>query len=121
MDAADAVPLEEAVRRYPRLAGLQTLVDRRWLFITHRDENGRPVHLDGFLCWPGDVTDALSVHSETNAFGVRTLGDENDLVWQRTGTLADVVDGLLELPAPDAPNAPRLVIGRTAPLWTPGK
>jgi hypothetical protein len=30
-----------------------------------------------------------------------------------------VVEGLLELPAPDHPRAPRLVIGTAPGLWTP--
>lgn len=118
MDPADVVPIEEAVRRYPKLAGLQALVDRQWRFVSH-EKDGRPVHLDGFLCWPHEITDAISIHSETNAYGVRTTGDERDIVWTRTGSLDQVVDGLLELPAPGEPNAPRLVIGRSQPLWTP--
>lgn len=121
MDPADLVPADEAVRRYPRLRDLQTLVDLHWKFINHRDPDGKPLHLDGFLCWPdGSTTDALSVHSETNAFGVRTVGD-GDIVWKRTGTLTDVIEGLLELPAPGEPNAPRLVIANGSPLWTPGR
>lgn len=120
MDPADVIPADEAVRRYPRLRDVLTLMELDWKFISHEDTDGRPTHLDGFLCWPdGVTTDALSVHSETNAFGVRTLGTAGDIVWKRTGGLSEVIDGLLELPAPHEPNAPRLVIGNGSPLWTP--
>lgn len=121
MDPADVIPTDEAVRRYPRLRDLQTLMDLDWRFIHHEDPDGKPLHLDGFLCWPdGVTTDALSVHSETNAFGVRTIG-ESDIVWQLIGTLPDVIEGLLQLPAPHEPNAPHLVIANGSPLWTPNQ
>ena len=54
-----------------------------------------------------------------DANGLRTLSDEHGIVWERTGTLVDVVDGLFMLPAPDMPGAPRRVKGSSSGLWTP--
>ena len=118
MDPADVVPVEEAIRRYPRLAGLRAMVERGWKFFI-READGRLLQVDGFYCWPQDITDAIAIHSETNACGCRTHGDEHDIVWKQTGTVADVIDGLLELPAPGEPNAPHLVRGAAPRLWTP--
>lgn len=121
MNPEDVVPVEEAIRRYPGLASLRALVDRDWKFFTREASDGNLLQVDGFYCWPGEVTDAIAIHSETNAYGVRTFGDENDIVWKHIGTLTDVINGLLELPAPGESTAPRLVIGRTPTLWTPGQ
>ncbi|MFL6141751.1 MAG: hypothetical protein ACJ72N_07765 [Labedaea sp.] len=40
-------------------------------------------------------------------------------MWQREGGLVDVIDGLMELPAPNESGAPRLVRGTAPRLWTP--
>jgi hypothetical protein len=50
---------------------------------------------------------------------VRTDPD-GGLLWECEGTLSDVADGLIGLPPPGSPYAPRLVIG-SAPrdLWLP--
>ncbi|WP_156094458.1 hypothetical protein [Lentzea aerocolonigenes] len=50
---------------------------------------------------------------------MRTITDETGIVWQRTGTLREVVHGLLELPAPGTRNAPQLLVARAPGLWTP--
>lgn len=119
MNPEDVVPVEEAIRRYPKLASLRALADRGWKFFTREAGDGQLLQLDGFYCWPHEVTDAIAIYAETNAKGLRTLGDQNDIVWKRIGTVAEVIDGLLELPAPGLPNAPRLVKGSASKLWTP--
>lgn len=54
------------------------------------------------------------------ALGLRITGDDPPaLVWERTGTVAEVAHALLELPPPEARTAPTLVIGSAPRLWTP--
>lgn len=120
MDPTTIVPVAVARRRYPQLERLIDLIEARWLFMNQCDDIGQAVQIDGFRCWPDMVTDTICIRSDTDAKGCRTLGDEYDIVAEFTGTLDDVVNALLALPAPNAPNAPRLVKG-TAPrrLWTP--
>lgn len=120
MDPADVVPVAKALAAFPQLRGLQALADDGWRFLNHHADDGVVVQVDGFYCWPGNVTDALSVRSETDCIGLRTLDDENGIVWERTGTFDDVVTQLRQLPPPDDPTAPRHVTGR-GPLWTPNQ
>lgn len=54
------------------------------------------------------------VRYTTDAAALRTDHD-GGVVWQREGSLVEVVDGLLTLPPPSTPGAPRLVTA-THPL-----
>lgn len=121
MDPVELAPVAEALRAFPTLNGLQALADDGWRFINRKTADGVVFQIDGFYCWPGDVTDALTVRSETDALGVRTLDDENGIVWETAGTFDDVVSGLRQLPPPGDPAAPRRVKGRGPQLWTPGR
>ncbi|HEX9338260.1 MAG TPA: hypothetical protein VF892_20345, partial [Pseudonocardiaceae bacterium] len=98
---------------FPELAELITIRDAGWTFLPlRRDEAGRPDELDGFREWPGGWIDALRVRSGTDAMALRRApGGPMAIVWELAGSLSDVVAGLLALPAPDQPTAPR--------LWTP--
>jgi hypothetical protein len=109
---------EQAVALYPALADLIHLRDAGWKFMPI-EKDGHPVEHDGFRVWPDGWTDAIRIHSETNALGARVAPDEA-LVWHYTGTVAQVVAELLTLPAPGTVSAPRLVIGAAPQLWTPG-
>jgi hypothetical protein len=40
-------------------------------------------------------------------------------VWQITGTMIDTIDGLSQLPPPQSPFEPRLVLGTVGKLWVP--
>jgi hypothetical protein len=106
-----------AVARYPEL---QRLIDLRqcggWSF--------QPVQVDGHLelltgarVWPDGWSDAIAIRDrgDAKAFRCDPAGGE---VWGREGSLAEVIDGLLELPEPGQPGAPTLVKAR-AQLWTP--
>jgi hypothetical protein len=63
----------------------------------------------------------------SDAMAIRDVGDARayrcnatgDIVWTREGSLVEVIDALMNLPAPDAPGAPRLVIGPGPSLWKP--
>jgi hypothetical protein len=85
----------------------------RWQFVEIRSEAGHTTSLHGVRTWPDGSAEALGVLSSTDAQAVRT--DPNgEQVFFREGTLVEVIDALVELPAPGNPGAPRLVLpGRT--------
>jgi hypothetical protein len=124
---------EEAVERYPELAGLVLIRDAGWQFMHHHGASGEVTCIDGYYQWPGGQTDAIAIKNRTDVLAVRMTDDEPPgIVWQCADTLAAVVGELLSLPAPDDRLAPRLRLG-TAPhrtsrlgvpppatrLWTP--
>lgn len=107
-----------AIRAFPELAGLIALIHAGWLFLPPRTTNGEPVEVDGFRARPDGWTDAIRVRSPTDSMALRSDGGEPPgIVWERTGTLIQVVEGLLGLPAPDTRLAPRLVPVRAPRLW----
>jgi len=102
----------------PELQRLAALRDAGWSFVPQLDD-GRLVVIVGIKAWiDSGYSDALQVASPTDAAAVRADPD-GGVVWQREGTVNDVVDGLLSLPYPLAPGAPRLVKGTAPMLWTP--
>jgi hypothetical protein len=114
----DLVEDEEAVNRYPELAGLVLIRDAGWRFLHHHDASGEVTCVDGYYQWPGGQTDAIAIKNSTDVLAVRMTNDEPPgIVWQCADTLAVVVGELLCLPAPDDCLAPRLRLG-TAPLRT---
>lgn len=100
---------------HSELAGLARLRARGWVFLPQLVDDEIDA-LRGFRAWPDGWAEAILLRGTTDAAGARTDPD-GGLVWYREGTLADVLDGLLSLPEPGHPRAPRLVIGRgTTPL-----
>ncbi|MGZ3141381.1 hypothetical protein ACVDFE_05150 [Lentzea chajnantorensis] len=69
------------------------------------------------------VPESLQVvvtHPVTDALGLRSDGREPPgIVFERTGSLTHVIEGLLSLPALDARFAPRLVRASALELWVP--
>jgi hypothetical protein len=112
-----AAIVDASVRRYPVLKGLVDLHLSGWIFTADMDDEGNISLVKGIRPWPHHYgADALRVRSETDAAAMR---DQHGLVWERTGTVSEVVDALLELPAPGALGAPCLVKGTERALWTP--
>ncbi|NGY59559.1 hypothetical protein G7043_11540 [Lentzea sp. NEAU-D13] len=109
-----------AIRAFPGLAALIAIRDAGWTFV-HRDAvAGVPTQVDGYRAWPGGWIDAVRVRDEDDAMALRTDGDEPPgIVWERTGSLAHLVEDLLSLPAPGDRLAPRLVKATGPRLWTP--
>lgn len=81
-------------------------------------EDGELTEVRGVRTWPDGSADAVRVRYTTDAAALRTDHDEG-VVWQREGSLVEVVDGQLTLPPPSAPGAPRLVTATEPMLWTP--
>ncbi|WP_158852379.1 hypothetical protein [Saccharothrix deserti] len=109
-----------AVRAFPALAGLVAIRDAGWQFVHQRVVDGVPTEVDGFRLWPDGRHDAIRVRSSTDAMALRADGDEPPgIVWERAGSLSDVVEGLLSLPAPTQRFAPRLIVASAPALWLP--
>lgn len=64
--------------------------------------------LVGVREWPGGWMDHFHLRTDTDCWAARATHDD-ELVWERSGGLAEVVDALFELPAPGQPHAPKLV------------
>ena len=91
------------------LHSLTMLRERGWVFVPHVTD-GQVVLLTGVRMWPGGWADAVGILGAGDAQAARTDPD-GGLVWRRAGTVVEVADGLLDLPPPHSPDAPRLVIG----------
>jgi hypothetical protein len=108
-----------AVALYPELRRLIILrQDRRWHFVPNY-RLGDVELLVGARVWrPEGWSDAIAIadHDDARAFRCDPAGGE---VWGREGGFAEVIDSLIELPAPDEPDAPRLVRGPARRLWVP--
>jgi hypothetical protein len=88
-----------ALAAYPELQRLVDLRDVGWRFMPV-SEDGELVELRGLRTWPdAGCADALRVRYSTEARGLR-VDHAGTVVWQRDGTLGDVVEGLIGLPAP---------------------
>ena len=103
MNAVDTA----AVLAFPEIEYLLIIRDGGWRFLP--PESGVE-QLDGFRAWPRGWRDGIRIRSATDVLGIRTNAD-HEIVWESTGSITDVISGLLALPAPDEPNAPRLVLG----------
>lgn len=104
-----------ALAEFPALQRLIDLRDAGWIFLPTTDADGTVIELHGVHTWPGGWADALRVRYTTDARGLRT-DYTGGITWQQDGTLDEIVDKLITLPAPGQPHAPRLVIGQTPML-----
>ena len=109
-----------AVARYPELLRLISLrAQAGWVFLPdYRD--GELELVTGARVWPGRWTDAIAIRNRNDAKAYRCdpAGGE---VWGREGGLAEVLEPLVDLPAPNAPHAPNLVKARGPRLWVPSR
>jgi hypothetical protein len=104
-----------ALAEFPELRRLVDLRNAGWQFLPVSAE-GELVEVRGVRAWPDGWMDAVVVRFTTEAAGLR-CDRAGGVVWEREGDLADVVDGLLDLPSPSDPCAPRLVLRTAAGLW----
>jgi hypothetical protein len=113
LTAADQI----ALATYPQLWRIIELRGAGWFF--------KPVRIDGKLelltgarLWPDGWSDAIAIRNLGDARAFRCDPASGE-VWMREGGLVEVIDGLIELPAPHEPGAPRLVKASAPELWTP--
>lgn len=105
-----------ALTEYPELQRLIDLRGAGWMFLP-TVVDGELVEVHGVRTWPEGWADALRVRYTTDAAGLRN-DHTGGVTWQREGTLTEVIDGLISLPAPGDRLAPRLVIARRPLPWT---
>jgi len=109
--------LGAALAEFPELRRLVDLLRAGWQFLPV-SSGEEFVEVRGVRVWPDEGVDAITMRFTTDAAGLRR-DRYGDVVWERAGDLADVIDGLLALPAPSDPAAPRLVLRTSTRLWTP--
>jgi len=98
-----------ALRQYPEFAWtLIPAIESGWKFVPPAARGFDD--LRGFRLWNDDWADAVRIRSDRDVYGLR-IDPDAMRVWYREGTLTEVMRGLLELPPPHDPRAPRLVIG----------
>lgn len=70
------------------------------------------------------VVETVTLRARTEAVAARYRIEDyqrgGQPLWQRTGTVAEVITELLELPAHGRPGAPALARGASSALWLPG-
>ena len=108
-----------ALTAYPELRRLIDLREGGGWFFQPVQLHGELELLAGGRLWPSGWSEALAIRglNDVRAFRCDPSGD---VVWHREGGLIAAIDGLVELPDPDDPKAPRLVKGTAPKLWTPG-
>lgn len=113
-------PERAAIAAYPELRRLMALrASGLWRFLATTDEAGNPVRLNGARVWPDGSAEALGIRASTDALAIR-VDPAGETVFRREGTLAEVIDALVALPAPNTPGAPHLVLSSAAvSLWRP--
>ncbi|MQA16510.1 MAG: hypothetical protein GEV09_20935 [Pseudonocardiaceae bacterium] len=88
-------------------------------FLAHRDEHGEIVTLQATRVRAGHIETVL-IHDEHDALASRCRDEPRAaVVWHRTGSTADVIAELLDLPEPWTPGAPTLARATPSDLWIP--
>jgi hypothetical protein len=113
VDVVNPQELASALAEFPALQRLIDLRDAGWIFLPTLDTGGTVIEVHSVRTWPGGWADALRVRFTTDARGLRT-DHTGGITWQQDGTLDEIVDELITLPAPSDRHAPRLVIAQTA-------
>ncbi|WP_191304429.1 hypothetical protein [Lentzea cavernae] len=119
--AVAALTAEDAVQLFPTFGALLLLKDAGWKFFPN---DGTDALLDGAKVWPRGWRDAIRVNDVNDALGMRLRlpGDRHsadEITWEETGGLEEIVHRLLALPQPEARLAPTRALGRAPQLWTP--
>lgn len=117
MTTGSSAAVAEVLAQFPELRRLRDMVITGWTFIPIVAD-GEVIEVRAVRVWPKGWSDALRVAYVTDAGALR-CDPQGGVVWQHEGTLAEVVDSLVELPEPGSSAAPYLVIGRAPALWTP--
>jgi hypothetical protein len=112
-------PVRQIVDDFPEVRYVVALRDRGWRFVGIGPDEVAQV-LIGTRTWWGGWTDHFYLRSDTECWAART-DHANGLVWKQSGGLVEVASALLDLPAPDQPGAPTLLLARDPSLRSPGR
>lgn len=108
----------EALTAHPELITLMQLRGAWQWLPPARNDTGEVIELHGLRTWPdSEIVDALRLRDSSDAKALR-MDPDGGVLWHREGGLNDVLQGLLELPAPTDRLAPRLVKRTASSLWT---
>ncbi len=103
----------------PPLDRVRDLVRAGFTGMLHHDEHGEIVAVQATRVRAGHIETVL-IHDEHDALAARCRDDDDAaVVWHRTGSTADVITELLDLPAPYDRGAPTLVRRTPSELWIP--
>lgn len=94
-------PDQDAIHLYPELHSLITMREAGWRFRQHVNNEGEVFQLDAFRFDSGYM-DVMRVRDRTDVFGMRVFSGGR-VVWERHGTLPEVVNELLALPVLPVP------------------
>lgn len=87
-----------ALQTFPELQHLIDLRAAGWTFVHLHDDHGQVRQINGVHEDPaGDHIDGVRVRDVTDAAAVRWARDGR-ILWEKEGSLAEVVTGLLSLP-----------------------
>jgi hypothetical protein len=102
--------------------GLRALLDRGFRFQTVRDDDGEVAVLVGSRGWTG-CYDRVHIWGEDQAIAARVVPHQrsgaDEVVWSYEDGAVPTIQALLELPDPDASDAPQLTKRPPAGLWLP--
>lgn len=111
----------EILRLTPNVRHVTMLRDAGWGFVHRRNDAGELVGIDCYRRWAGRYVDGIVIKSDTDAAAMRMIAtdppDPPNLIWDKSGSLAEVVTAVLSLPAPSSQTTPLLVVA--APLSLP--
>ncbi|MPZ67293.1 MAG: hypothetical protein GEU83_17910 [Pseudonocardiaceae bacterium] len=98
---------------------VRDLVRAGFTGILHRDEHGEIIAVQATRLRVGHIETVL-IHDEHDALAARCRDEaEATVVWHRTGSTADVITELLDLPAPGTRGAPTRAGATPSGLWIP--
>ncbi|SNR55727.1 hypothetical protein SAMN06265360_11011 [Haloechinothrix alba] len=109
----------------PHIEALRRSVTAGFTFRHLYDSSGAVVDALYAQRWRAGVMDTFLVHGMHEAIAARYPAPgaqiEPEPLWHRSGTVAEVIDALLELPDNDRPGAPRRRLRAPDGLWVPGR
>ncbi len=87
--------------------------------VLHRDEHGEIIAVQATRVRAGHI-DTVLISGEHDALAARCR-DENHptVIWHQSGSTADLITELLDLPAPGTRGAPNAARATPSELWIP--
>lgn len=108
----------------PHIAAIERSMNVGFQFVNLRAPDGGAVEAIYAERWtPQGAVETYTLRGMTEAIAARFLAEdypEGDPLWETTGTVAEVITALLELPAHGAPGAPSTARHASSSLWVPG-
>jgi hypothetical protein len=108
----------------PHIAAIQRSVNAGFRFVHLRAPDSgvvEVIHAERWSCQ--GVVETYAFRDTTEALGARFRCEDypyGDPLWEISGSVAEVIRALLELPPHGAPGAPVLARRASSSLWLPG-